>query len=118
MNSHSVFHQRRRFTMHAPEERAYFYMDRIQQIDSVLARPVHTLIELADVVDDPETVFDFPAKKVLYFPPWISEGVKPKRGEHLMTWTLCAATLQRVWRMRRRFPWLEKYLDRLGLLEK
>jgi hypothetical protein len=105
--------------MHESEARAYAYMDRIQQIDSILAPPVYTLIKRAEIVNEPTKVFGFPVERVLYFPPWISEGVSPKKSEHLMTWTLCAATLQRVWRMRRRFPWLKgKCLKRLGELEK
>jgi ATPase family protein associated with various cellular activities (AAA) len=104
--------------MPEPEDKAYFYEDRIEQIDSLLEGPVHTLIRLATVMHPKEKRLRFPTKKVLYFPPWISEGVLPKESEHVMTWSLCSATLQRIWRMRRRFPWLEKYLDLLAPLEK
>ncbi len=100
------------------EKQTYFYLDRIQQIDAMLEGPVQTLIRLANGIKEPGEKLGFPAVKLIYFPPWISEGVRPKESEHLTTWALCSATLQRVWRMRRRFTWLEKDLNILAPLDR
>jgi len=90
------------------EQETHFYVDLIRDIDLILKRPVQTLIRLAEIVDNPEKDLGFPAKKVVYFPPWISANVMPSKGEHLLTWSLCSETLQRLWRVRRRLTWLEE----------
>jgi SpoVK/Ycf46/Vps4 family AAA+-type ATPase len=89
------------------------YLDRIRQIDRILQRPINTLIRVSY-----ETVFKrsgSPVAQSFYFPALLSGQFEPQQAHNPLTQALCFATLQRLWRRRRRFAWLEKS-DQLGKL--
>jgi hypothetical protein len=85
---------------------AAFYLARIRQIDKILEGPVKTLIALTA---KPRMASDgrLSSKRDLYFPTWISEAPVPRNDDNRLTRAICSATLQRVWRIRRRFQWLD-----------
>lgn len=95
------------------EKRTSFYLERIRKIDSILEGPTLTLISIA--AEGLATEKSSPSRKKrrkkrpVYFPIWKSETVQPERVDHLLTQALCSSTLQRLWRLRRRFPWLDKH---------
>ena len=86
------------------EEQLYQYLNRIRQIDRIIEEPVKGMIGL---IWDPE------AEKMLpiQFDRWIAEQGRPRTGKSRTTSCLCAATLQRIWQVRRRFVWMKE--DRL-----
>jgi hypothetical protein len=89
------------------ERNTDYYLERIRKIDLILEAPVKTLIRIAsEVPDAPWSCVA--AEDSCYFPAWISEDIKPHEADHLLTQSLCCATLQRLWRIRRRFNWLDK----------
>lgn len=85
-----------------------FYLAHIRQIDTILERPVKTLIRLAEEGRKQGEKIPSPAKQLFYFPTWISQSVEPEKKDYLFTQSVCCATLQRLWRLRRRFSWLDK----------
>jgi hypothetical protein len=91
------------------EKRTNFYLERIRKIDSILEGPALTLISIAAEGLPKEKSSGLFENHRVYFPTWISETVKPERVDHLLTQALCSSTLQRLWRLRRRFPWLDKH---------
>lgn len=100
------------------ESKVRFYLERLRKVDSILEGPVRTLVSIA--VNGPPNRRGSPPPPpgTVYFPTWISETVQPNRTDHLLTQALCSGTLQRLWRIRRRFPQLEEPLQELeGLQE-
>jgi SpoVK/Ycf46/Vps4 family AAA+-type ATPase len=91
------------------EKRTNFYFERIRKIDSILRGPALTLISKAAEGLPEKNSSSPPEKGRIYFPTWISETVRPERVDHLLTQALCSSTLQRLWRLRRRLPWLDKH---------
>lgn len=89
------------------ERKASDYLSRIRQIDAVLRKPVITLIDIAKRVKQKEGG----TSESGGFPALIAEGGDFPQADTLLTKSLCYATLQRIWRLRRRFPWLK---DELG----
>src|SRR5438477_570213 len=87
------------------------YREAIRLVDQTLEWPVRSLISLGrDSLGD--------SGKPLYFPRWVSEGyVPPHEEKNRLTPALCCVTLQKVWRLRRRFAWLEKDLEELNLVK-
>lgn len=77
-----------------------YWLDRLKDLDSVVAPAVHALIEVA--------VFHRrPKRGKRGIPSWIAETAEA--GERsLLVHAACTSTLQRVWRTRRRFAWLSK----------
>ncbi len=95
------------------ESKVRFYLSRLRKIDAILEGPVRTLVSIANDGLPTRAGSHSPTHGPVYFPTWISETVQPERIDHLLTQALCSGTLQRLWRLRRRFPWLEKHLQRL-----
>jgi len=88
---------------------ASFYLDRIRQIDKIMEGPVRTLIELAEEGQEKGKMIDSAAEQLLYFPTWKSKGIEPQENkDYLLTQAICCGTLQRIWRLQRRFSWLDK----------
>jgi hypothetical protein len=97
-------------------ESFYEYIDRIKQIDQLLEAPSESLIALTERALEDRN--QDPLRDVvllpLYFPPWVADDREFPRGKLSITSATCCATLQRLWRRRRRFPRLEKKIERLG----
>lgn len=90
------------------------FIRRIEQIDCLLKPAVKSLLEEADQ-KPPESIATSPE---IFFRPWLSEFSPPPPGEYLLTRAVCSGTLMRLLRVRRRFPWLQKSIDRLAKNEK
>lgn len=91
------------------EEKLYQYLNRIRQIDSILEEPIRGVIDMA---------WDRKAgllRNPLVFERWIAEKGRPQSGSFRTTSCLCMATLQRIWQVHRRFPWMtgDERLDEL-----
>jgi len=84
------------------------YLARIRQIDKNLEGPVKTLIRLAKEGEEQGKKIESSAKQLVYFPTWISDRVEAEKKDYLLTQSVCCATLQRLWRLRHRFSWLDK----------
>jgi hypothetical protein len=99
------------------ESKLKFYLERLRKVDSILEGPVRTLVSIA--VDGPPKRPGAPSTDPphVYFPTWISETVQPEQIDHLLTQALCSGTLQRLWRLRRRFPRFKKSLEQLEGLQ-
>jgi hypothetical protein len=91
------------------EEKTSFYLKKLAQIDRILEKPVKTLLVIAH--DWAASGASPPA----IFPALIAERPESRKIHSPPTLALCCATLQRLSRLRRRFPWLEKnsYLDQV-----
>lgn len=97
-------------------ESFYEYIDRIKKIDQLLQAPVESLIDFSQraLEDRDEDPLRGGVILPLYFPPWVAGDREFPREKLSVTSATCCATLQRLWRRRRRFPRLEKRLERLG----
>src|ERR1041384_3718364 len=95
------------------ESKVKFYLERLRKIDSILEGPVRTLVSIAVDGLPRGASSQTHTRPSVYFPTWISETVQPEQIDHLLTQALCTGTLQRLWRLRRRFPWLKEDLQRL-----
>lgn len=97
-------------------ESLYEYIDKIKQIDQLLEAPSESLIALTERALEDRN--QDPLRDVvllpLYLPPWVADDREFPRGKLNITSATCCATLQRLWRRRRRFPRLEKKIERLG----
>jgi hypothetical protein len=97
-------------------ESLYEYIDKIKKIDQLLAAPIRSLIKFTERSLDNKA--KGPAQEVvqlpLYFPPWVAVDREFPSDKLNSTSATCCATLQRLWRRKRRFPRLEKDLERLG----
>jgi hypothetical protein len=83
------------------------YLERIRQIDRILERPVRTLIKIShEIVCPPGGGSATPQQ--FHFPALLSDQSDPTLSPNPLTQALCFGTLQRLWRRRRRFAWLEK----------
>jgi hypothetical protein len=99
------------------DDREYFYeyIDRIKQIDQLLEAPIKSLIAYTERAlegqgrDPLKGVVRLP----LYYPPWVASDKEFPRQTLSVTSATCCATLQRLWRRKRRFPGWEKDLERL-----
>lgn len=89
------------------EQQSHLYLSRMRQIDKILEGPAKTLIRLAKRGKEESDAIQSPAKALFYFPTWISEASEPEKKDYLLTQSVCCATLQRLWRLRRRFTWLD-----------
>jgi hypothetical protein len=86
------------------------YLARIRQIDAILERPVMTLIRIGKAgMRDKAKEKDnrLVTNKSVDFPALIAESGEFDQSDTLLTQSLCCVTLQRLWRLRRRFSWLE-----------
>jgi hypothetical protein len=95
----------------------YKYIDRINQIDRILEPSLRSLVSFAEwtwEVSERESPLRGVVRLPLYFPPWISPDRKHPRPGLSATTAICCATLQRSWRRRRRFPWMEEVLEGLA----
>lgn len=99
------------------ESKVKFYLERLRKIDSILEGPVRTLVSIAVDGLPRRASSHTPTRASVYFPTWISETVQPEHIDHLLTQALCTGTLQRLWRLRRRFPWLKEDLQRLERIQ-
>jgi len=86
---------------------ASFYLARIRQIDKIVQAPVKTLIGLSERQSATEDGSGSQMAE-LYLPTWISPELKPENEDNRLTQAICGGTLQRIWRLRRRFQWLDK----------
>jgi hypothetical protein len=89
------------------EKQTAYYVKKLAKIDRILRRPVETLIEQALESGGNEGE---PSR----FPGWVSERPEPPKdysAHSPPTQAVCFATLQRLWRVRRRFNWLERNDD-------
>ena len=84
------------------EAKAKSYLALIRRIDSILAAPVKTLIQVT------ERYLSEDREKQTGFPVWMSEDVEPAPEDDLFSKSICFATLQEVSRLHRRFSWLSK----------
>jgi hypothetical protein len=102
------------------EEKEPFYdhIERINQIDALLEDPIKTLIALTErcLEDRDRDPLRDTVLLPLYFPPWLAPDRDFQRAGMSVTSATCCSTLQRVWRRRRRFPRLEKDLERIDRL--
>ncbi len=91
------------------EKKTAFYLRKLHQIDRILKRPVETLISQA--LESGKSKAQSPRYR---FPAWLSERPESP-DEHSAhsppTQAVCFATLQRLWRIRRRFDWLARNED-------
>lgn len=85
------------------------YLDRLSQVDRLLADPTRSLIGITvanlTLVTHP---FANLTHRPLYFPEWIADDRVPETQKTVnLTTALAAKTVQRLWKLRRRFPQLE-----------
>src|ERR1043166_3522239 len=78
------------------EQELAYWLERLKQLDFVLAQPALALIRLGQLHAGPDRI-----------PSWISESASGSERSLLVD-ALCCSTLQRIWRLRRRFSWLGK----------
>jgi hypothetical protein len=83
----------------ALEQKTALYLQKLEQIDRLLQGPVETLLRQAHNSDKAGR-FEFPAL--------ISDRADFRESPSPSTKALCIATLQKLARLRSRFPWLEK----------
>ena len=74
------------------DDQAARYLARIRQIDEIIKGPVKSLITIAAQGN---------------IPTWFSPELEPTEDDSRLTQAICCATLQKVWRFRRRFSWLD-----------
>ena len=86
------------------KEPFYDYIERIDKIDEILAGPVQSLIAFTDKVAARISCLQETLQLPLYFPPWLAADRNFPDIKLSATTALCCATLQRLWRRRRRFP--------------
>jgi hypothetical protein len=96
------------------EEKDYeIYTKKIDQIDDLIVEPIRSLLKLVGAgLRSPKGEKTL---RGLEIPTWVSEELKTVQASPL-TRALCCSTLQRLWRLRRRFPQpqLEKDFDDLA----
>src|SRR4051794_7850033 len=94
------------------EEKDYeIYTKKIDQIDDLVVDPIRSLLKLVGAgLRSPK---GGKTLRGLEIPTWVSEELKTVQASPL-TRALCCSTLQRLWRLRRRFPQLEKDFDDLA----
>jgi hypothetical protein len=93
------------------EEKDYeIYTKKIDQIDRILENPIRSLLQLVGA--GLRDAAGGKTARELEIPTWVSEELKTVRASPL-TRALCCSTLQRLWRLRRRFPGLEKDFEAL-----
>ena len=73
------------------DEETSLYLARIRQIDKIVEGPVKSLISIAEHGS---------------IPTWFSPELETIEEDSRLTQAVCCATLQKVWRFRRRFSWL------------
>jgi hypothetical protein len=85
------------------ERRTKDYLELLRRIDAILADPVKTLIRITDeYIKETEQ----PNSKPTGFPVWMSDYLQPEPEDDLFSKAICFATLQEIWKLRRRFSWL------------
>jgi 1,4-alpha-glucan branching enzyme len=91
-----------------PATELEYWRDRLKEVDGVLSDAAITLILVGDRwIGKPEQLL----------PSWISDSENALQRS-LLVHALCCSTLQRLWRTRRRYPWLtKKFRDPLQLLQ-
>ena len=85
------------------ERKTKNYLELVRRIDAILAEPVKTLIRITyEYIRDTEQ----PNSKPAGFPVWMSDYLQPEPEDDLLSKAICFATLQEMWKLRRRFSWL------------
>lgn len=93
----------------------YGHIEKIGQIDRLLAEPIRSLVAIAErSVEDPTNPLQGAVWLPLYFPPWMAADREYHRQGLNVTTAICCATLQRLWYRKRRFPEMEATFNRLS----
>ncbi|HKY45249.1 MAG TPA: ATP-binding protein [Pyrinomonadaceae bacterium] len=85
------------------EEKTRPYLELIRRIDMILAGPVNTLIR---ITDDYIKKSERSNAERTGFPVWMSDYLQPEPEDDLFSKVISFATLQEIWKLRRRFSWL------------
>ena len=88
------------------------YTKRIDQIDRIIKRPVESLARIFREEFAANSKVPSTKPRRLDVPVWVSEHMEAPQAA-IVTSALCCSTLQRLWRLRRRFPAFEKALEKL-----